>query len=98
MAKEKIRKKTKTSKVGNKLAEHAHEHEYWSYPPELPLRPGEHGLPEHAPDNPGDINIESVCGGIDDSQPVEQYDGSLGVLARLAENRRSRHRHRFHLG
>ena len=41
MAKEKIRKKTKQSKVGNKTAEHAHEHEHWSFLPEFPLRLGE---------------------------------------------------------
>ena len=79
MAKEHIRKKTKRSKVGSKTAEHAHEHEHWSFPPAFPGRAGEHGLPEHAPENPGDISLESICGGLDDSQPVEQYDGTLGV-------------------
>ena len=60
MAKETIRKKTKQSKVGNKTAGHTHEHEHWSFPPEFPLRLGEHGLPETAPDNPGDISIETT--------------------------------------
>ena len=79
MAKERIRKKTKQSKVHNKTAEHAFEHEYWTFTPDFPFRPGERGLPESFPGNAGDIAIESICGGIDDSQPVEQYDGTLGV-------------------
>ncbi|MEM7222099.1 MAG: trypsin-like peptidase domain-containing protein [Pseudomonadota bacterium] len=72
-------KKTKTSKVHEKTEAHAHEHEHWNFLPELPLRPGEHGLPEDVESDPGAIVIESICGGIDDSQPVEQYDGTLGV-------------------
>jgi len=54
------------------------EHAHWSFAPELPHQPGTHGLPEHL-DHPEDIDMESICGAIDDSQPVEQYDGTLGV-------------------
>lgn len=86
---ETIRKETKKSKVGNKTAERAHEHEHWSFLPEFPHRPGEHGLPETLPDNPGDITIESVCGGINDSQPVEQYNGTLGVTTAFVADHQS---------
>jgi V8-like Glu-specific endopeptidase len=34
---------------------------------------GEIVVPDYGP------ILESICGGVDDSQPVEQYDGSLGV-------------------
>ncbi len=79
MVKEKIRKKTKRSKVHDKTEELSLEHEHWDFAPEFPPRPGEHGLPESFGENAGDIGIESICGGLDDSQPVEQYDGTLGV-------------------
>ena len=54
------------------------EHAHWNFAPELPHQPGTHGLPDTL-DHPEDIDLESICGAIDDSQPVEQYDGSLGV-------------------
>ncbi len=79
MASKQARAKTKTSKVIEKPEKHAHEHEHWGFLPELPLRAGEHGLPENFEEDPASIGIESICGGVDDSQPVEQYDGTLGV-------------------
>ena len=54
-------------------------HLHWNFLPEFPHRPGEHGLPMDLEQHAADVTIESICGGINDSQPVEQYDGSLGV-------------------
>lgn len=79
MAKEKLHPKTKTSKIDGKTEEHSHEHEFWKFLPELAPRAGEHGLSESFEDHPEDVLFETLCGGIDDSQPVELYDGSLGV-------------------
>ncbi|WP_447970581.1 trypsin-like serine peptidase [Nitrospira sp. M1] len=79
MAKEKIGQKQTQSKVYKKKREHKFEHTNWTFAPEFPFRAGEHGLSENFRENPGSIQIESICGGIDDSQPVEQYDGTLGV-------------------
>ena len=70
----KRKEEKKKKKRGYKAPEHAH----WDFPVEYPHRPGEHGLPQHM-DRPEDVDIESICGGFDDSQPVEQYDGTLGV-------------------
>jgi V8-like Glu-specific endopeptidase len=39
----------------------------------LPFPPGE------SPDESGQSNLESICGPTDDSQHVEEYDGTLGV-------------------
>lgn len=50
-----------------------------SFQPTFVPHPGELGLPSNAFLHPEDIAIESICGGVDDSQPVEQYDGTLGV-------------------
>ena len=79
MAKERIRKKKKRSRFDDKTEKHLLEHEHWAFAPDFPPRSGEHGLPESSNGNAGDVSIESICGGIDDSQPVEQYDGALGV-------------------
>ena len=73
--------KKKTSKVKEKTAEHAHEHENWAFLPTLPHAPGHehataHDIREDAID---DGPIESQCGVGDESQPVEKYDGLLGV-------------------
>ena len=38
-----------------------------------------HGVAEQPQNDPDDSFIESTCGADDDSQPVEQYDGGLGV-------------------
>ena len=86
MAEDKKTGKTKISKVKNKKAEHFHEHEHWNFLPQFPHVPGEHGLPENIENHPEDILIESICGGIDDSQPVEQYDGTLGVTKQFVND------------
>ena len=52
----------------------------WDFPVEFPLHPGEHGLPD-ALEYQRQVDIRSICGGVDDSHPVEQYDGTLGVSA-----------------
>lgn len=54
------------------------EHLHWDFSPEFVPLPGEKGMPESM-ESPESIAIESICGGVDDSQPVEQYDGTLGV-------------------
>jgi V8-like Glu-specific endopeptidase len=76
------RKKVKEHRRANPLSvvedKDPHEHMHWDFPVEFPLHPGEHGLPESL-DHPHEVDLESICGGIDDSQPVEQYDGTLGV-------------------
>ncbi len=69
--------KTKQSKVWNKQAEHFAEHQFWNFTPAAPGRPGERGLPTAF--DALVANFRSLCGGIDDSQPVEMYDGALGV-------------------
>lgn len=71
--------KRKESKVFHKSIEDAQEHLQWDFPPDFPPHPGEHGLPEDFAEHPEEVDIESICGGIDESQPVEQYDGTLGV-------------------
>lgn len=69
--------KTKISKVWHKSAEHFQEHQFWSFPPNYPGRPGERGLPLAF--DAVLVSVRSICGGIDDSQAVELYDGTLGV-------------------
>ena len=56
-----------------------------SFDPSFVPAPGEEGLPLGAFEHPEDILIESICGGIDDSQPVEQYDGTLGVTEEFVD-------------
>ncbi len=77
--KDKKRGKTKQSKIDHKTKEHHLEHEHWDFPPAPPIKPGEHGLPLDVEERAHEIEIESICGGQNDSQPVEQYDGTLGV-------------------
>lgn len=55
------------------------EHLNWTFPVEPPLKAGEHGLPESHYDHTHETDFESICGGMDESQDVEQYDGTLGV-------------------
>lgn len=55
------------------------EHLNWKFPPFLTPLPGEHGLSKGHYDDTANIDFESICGGIDDSQDVESYDGTLGV-------------------
>ena len=69
-------------------SERHHEHERWNFKPEFVDRPGEHGLPEHI-DRPEDVTLEAVCGGIDESQPVEQYDGTLGPTLSFVQQHQS---------
>lgn len=53
-------------------------HEHWSFPVVFPPNPED--LPEGVRETPGQEGVvESICGSIDDSQHVEQYDGTLGV-------------------
>ena len=66
----------------------ASEHEAWGFEPGFVERRGEHGLPEDSDQHPQYEGYESTCGGIDDSQWVEAYDGTLGVSqAFVAEHR-----------
>jgi hypothetical protein len=69
-------KKHKISKVFGKKAEHFREHLFWNYNPAYPSQPGEHGVPQ---EYSVAADLRSICGGVDDSQPVEQYNGLLGV-------------------
>ena len=54
-------------------SERPHEHQHWNFPPALV-----YPWPEPV-EHPENVNLESICGGLDESQPVEKYDGSLGV-------------------
>ncbi|MGH9243585.1 MAG: trypsin-like serine peptidase [Acidimicrobiales bacterium] len=60
-------------------AEHPHgrNYELWDFLPQLRHHLGEHGVPERESDL-ADTPIESICGGTNDAQEVEQYDGALG--------------------
>lgn len=53
----------------------------------LDLLPGRREL-EEGGDDYGQI-LESICGTIDDSQPVEQYDGTLGVTRAFVDAHQS---------
>ena len=64
------------------------EHKHWDFDVEFVHLPGEHGIPEHI-DRPEDVTLESICGGIDESQPVEQYDGTLGVTQQFVNEHQS---------
>lgn len=87
MASRESKKPARRARSGRE-SERPREHEHWDFEPELVHRPGEHGLPEHI-DRPQDVNLESVCGGIDESQPVELYDGALGVTTQFVQNHQS---------
>lgn len=70
------------------VKEHHLEYEEWEFVPAFPHHPGEHGLPEdpeELEEHAADIKIEAICGGIDESQPVEQYDGTLGVTTAFVD-------------
>ncbi len=56
---------------------HGPEYELWEFAPQFRHPAGVHGTPSDA--EAADADFESICGGSDDSQPVEQYDGTLGV-------------------
>lgn len=59
--------------------EHPHgpNYELWDFLPQLRHHLGEHGMPQRESDL-ADTPIETICGGTNDAQEVEQYDGSLG--------------------
>ncbi len=59
--------------AAQKALDRAHEHEHWGFPPIFPPYP-------QPPESMAMAEIvESQCGTTDESQPVEQYDGSLEV-------------------
>jgi V8-like Glu-specific endopeptidase len=67
-------------------------HDDWDFPPLYPPLPGE--LPDEFQDHPDsneafDDWVESTCGPTDDKQPVEQYDGTLGVTQSFVDNHES---------
>lgn len=53
------------------------------------MSPKEMGLPDDWEQHPGDFNVESQCGPNDESQPVEQYDGTLGVTQAFVSKRQA---------
>lgn len=55
------------------------EHLHWKFPVEGPIFPGTKGMSMDHYEHPEDAQLESICGGIDNSQEVESYDGTLGV-------------------
>lgn len=58
----------------------------FTFLPRFPHRPGEHGMPED-----GSVpRIEAICGGVDNSQPVEQYNGTLGVTTAFVNAHQAR--------
>ncbi len=73
--KTKSRNKSKVARSGQKANERATEHLHWDFPAAFPHHPGrEHGLPENFQDNPADVAIEAICGGIQVAP-----DGNLGT-------------------
>jgi V8-like Glu-specific endopeptidase len=79
-----ISMKTTKKKTSNKRRSKIYdcqEYEFlnWNFPVEPPPMPGTHGLPKKHYDHTEKTPIESICGGIDESQDVELYDGTLGV-------------------
>jgi len=73
--------KKKTSNKRRSKIYDCQEFEYlnWGFEVEPPPMPGEHGLPKKHYEHTEDTDIESICGGMDESQDVELYDGTLGV-------------------
>jgi V8-like Glu-specific endopeptidase len=83
-------------------SEHDHEHgngtDAWDFPPIYPYPvedppmeelPDE-GLPEDPTDHEGFMDwVESRCGPTNDKQPVEQYDGTLGVSRAFVDTHES---------
>ncbi len=69
---------------GRRTTGRTHDHEHidegfgWGGLPAFVHQPGTHGVPKNIEDLPN-VDIETICGGADDSQEVEQYDGTLGV-------------------
>lgn len=73
--------KKKASKKRRSKIYDCQEYEFlnWNFPVEPPPMPGTNGLPKKHYDHTEKTPIESICGGIDESQDVELYDGTLGV-------------------
>ena len=61
------------------LKQKRYEHHHWDFPPIFPPNPKDIGLPDDWDTRPQDFDIESQCGPNDESQPIEQYDGTLGA-------------------
>jgi len=78
-----VAKKRVTRQTKKEAPTHAQEHLHWDFMPIFPPHPED--LPEASETaEAGDAFagiVESQCGTADDSQPVEQYDGTLGVTA-----------------
>lgn len=67
-------------------------HGDWDFPPLYPPLPDE--LPDEFQQHPEsdeafDDWVESTCGPTDDKQPVEQYDGTLGVTQQFVDTHES---------
>ena len=54
--------------------------------PDFTPHPGEDGLAADAHEHPSAGSTESICGGIDESQDVERYDGNLGVTQQFVRD------------
>jgi V8-like Glu-specific endopeptidase len=50
------------------------------------LAPVERLFPAESKEDPYGLILETICGATDDSQPVEQYDGTLGVTTAYVAN------------
>jgi len=90
-----MKKKRITKEVANRvkkaLKERVGSEQEGLFPPHLDIVRKESGL-ELAPGDEETYSsiLESICGATDDSQPVEQYDGSLGVsTAFVSANQRA---------
>lgn len=68
-------------------SDHGRGYEGWDFLPAFVHPAGEHGAP-HEHEASG-ATIETICGGVDDSQPVEQYDGTLGVTVAYVNDHQS---------
>jgi V8-like Glu-specific endopeptidase len=88
LIKERRRQRAKRREHPERVAEGISDYRRWGSPVMLPPRPGEHGLPDDIEEAYGG-DYESICGGLDDSQPVEQYDGTLGVSVAFVSDHQS---------
>lgn len=64
---------------------HGEAYELWDFLPAFVHPPGVHGTPHDH--EVLDAPFETICGPGDDSQPVEQYDGTLGVTKQFVDDR-----------
>jgi V8-like Glu-specific endopeptidase len=84
-------KKT-TAKTSSSKAETADNNDSALFPPHPDLSPG--FLEAFSEDDPGKTGeysdfLETICGATDDSQPVEQYNGALGVTKAFVNSHQS---------